>query len=86
MKRQRYANLEKLNKDNFAKKFFGPWLALTRHRVQRRQDFYRLRACNINRRAFNALKQNLIQSNGLRVRAKRLLRSRAKKLISKVFY
>ena len=64
---------------------FRPWLELTRARLERKTDFFRVRANSINRVAFNALRENVKITNGRRSKAKRIVHGRAVRLLGTVF-
>ena len=64
---------------------FRPWLELTRARLERKTDFFRVRANSINRVAFEALRENVRITNGRRSKAKRIVHSRAVQLLGTAF-
>ena len=86
LKKKRLSDLKQFSIDNFARRYFNPWLNEARRRLERRHHFYEIRAHSILRIAFIALRDHVDQSNGNRVRAKKLIKLRARKLLAKVFY
>ena len=82
----RSKKLTKFSKANFARRYFIPWLKLSKARTAKRQAFFRLRARNLAVKVFAALKENLRSSNGERKRARKILLLRAERLIKTAFY
>lgn len=69
-RRVRFEKLAKFNKANFARRYFAPWLKLARFRTEKRSLFFQMRAKHLVIKAFGALRENVLNSNGDRRRAR----------------
>ena len=55
-RRDRGQKLTSFSIENFARRYFNPWLNLARARMLKRQKFFELRARNLNKKALKGLK------------------------------
>lgn len=84
--RERHHKLAQFSQENFARRYFSPWLKLTRRKLEKRQKFFETRARNLNSKALQALKLNVYNSSGEMQKARKVILIRAERLIRTSFY
>ena len=85
-RRQISDSLAAFSTANFAKRFFTPWIELTRYRQLKKDSFFKMRAYHLYKKAFFGFKDNLYNSNGDRQRVRKIVLMRAARLIRTTFY
>ena len=85
-KRDRKEKSAAFDQKNFARRYFSPWLKLARHKFQKRQAFFEMRASHLIKKSFFAFKENVYNSSGEKQRVRNIVLLRATHLIRSAFY